>query len=274
MNLPAIALLGATAFAMRFLTRRVPWAGIAAGLGLWGLVGWMVQSFEPGSFRTEGSPAGAIIAVVYLGFGLGAIVAGIYMIGASIRTLTGSRPEPISRAASARLARGLPARSALPEDIGSCLIWITPEACARGAAAHAQALDARSRRPILIAQDAPYLELLQAALTAPLPLLAPGEFRVNRVRDLAHGIAQVELLLVGPCSDPQNEAAVLPLLTRQPGAFTVQRCLSLDDLHRAGLHVGRARTAAAALRLPVDEPLKHPMVLEALTKALREARRA
>lgn len=274
MNLPAIALLGASAFAMRFLTRRLPWVGIAVGLGFWGLVAWMVQSFEPSSFQTEGSPAGAIIAVVYLGLGMGAVIAGLYMIAASIRTLRGTRPEPISRVASARLARGLPAHSTLPDDIESCRIWITSEACARGAARHAQALDARSRRPILVAQDARYLDLLQAALTTPLPLLAQRDFHVNRVRDLAAGVAQVELLLVGLSSDPRNEAVVLPMLTRQPGQFTVQRCLSLDDLHRAGVHVGRARTAAAALHLPVDAPLKDPMVLEALASALREARRA
>lgn len=273
MSLPAIALLGATAFGMRFITRRLPWVGIAVGFGLLALVVWQVQTFEPGSFRTEGSPAGAILAVVYLCLGLGAIVGGLYMIFASIMTLAGSRQEPIPRVTSARLARGLPAHGTLPDNIESCLVWVTSEACARGAAAHAEALDARSRRPILIAQDARYLELLHAALSTPLPLLQHSELRVNRVRDLADGIAHVELLLVGLSRDPQNEAVVLPMLMRQPEQFSVQRCLSLDDLHRAGLHVGRARTAAAALRLPIDKPLKHPMVVEALAGALREARR-
>lgn len=273
MSLPGLIVIGATAFALRFVTQRAPWLGIAIGLSLWGIVAWMVQSFEPGSFRTEGSPAGALIAVVYLGVGLGAILGGLYMIIVSMGTLIGGRREPLSRATSARLARGLPARSTLPDTLESCRIWATPEACARGAAAHAQAIDARSHRPILLAQDARYMELLQSALTAPLPLLAPSELRVNRIRELAQGKAHVELLLVGPSADPDNESVVLPMLRRQPERFSVQHCLSLDDLHRAGVHVGRARTTAAALRLPVDEPLRHPMVLDALAGALREAQR-
>lgn len=274
MSLPALVVIGATAFALRFLTQRMPWVGIATGLALWGIVAWMVQGFEPGSFRTEGSPAGALIAVVYLGFGLAALAGGLYMIIASIGSLVGGRAVPLTRAASARVARGLPARSPLPDTLDACRIWVTPEACARGAAAYAQALDARSRRPILLAQDARYMGLLQSALTVPLPLLAPNELRVNRLRELAQGVAQVELLLVGPIADPHNESVVLPMLTRQPEQFSVQHCLSLEDLHKAGLHVGRARTAAAALRLPLDEPLAHPMVLDALASALREARRA
>lgn len=83
----------------------------------------------------------------------------------------------------------------------------------------------------------------------------------------------MDLLIVGVTCNPQREQALLSLLARQPTTFIVRRCLSLDDLQRAGLHVGRARTAAAALRLAPDQPLTHPMPREAITAAHRRALR-
>lgn len=274
MNLPTLALLGGLAYALRWIVRSAPQAGVAIGLALLGGAGYAVASLEPGAFRTEGSPAGAVIAVVYLGAIFGAGVIGLALFAVSVRNWMRPPAEPRSRAQHARVARGLPADPVLPPDLSHCAIWLTADACARGAVAQARQADQRSRRAILVAQDTRYLALLRACIaTEQVPVLAAAEFHLPRAREIAQSLAVVDVLLVGISRQQAAQRALLDLLAKQTTRFEVRHCLSLDDLQRAGVPVGRARTAAAALRLPPDAPLTHPMPRAALEDAHRRALR-
>lgn len=270
MNLPLAALVGGAALALHFLPRRAPALGLLVGLGLLGFAAYLATAFDRGDFQTEGSPAGALLAVVYLSFGLLAIAAGLYLLVACALRLM--RPD----ASAASPARVAPIGPVLPPDLSTCRLWLTPEACAAGAMAEARELGARSCRPVVVAQDAGYQALIGALPDAapPVPVLASHELRIQPLRRLTEGVARVDLLCVGRIADARNEELVIDLLERGTQQVTVTRHLSLDDLQRGGLHVGRARTAAAALQLREDRPLDHPMVRDAIDRAVREAGRA
>lgn len=104
MNLPTLAVLGGLAYVLRYVVRNQPPLGIAIGFALLGLAAYMASSFDVGDFRTEGSPAGAIMAVVYLCAGFGVIIAGFTVIFFSTRNLGGAPPPAASRARASREA--------------------------------------------------------------------------------------------------------------------------------------------------------------------------
>ena len=261
MNLPVAALIGGGALMLHFLPRRAPALGVVVGLSLLGFAGYMASTFERGSFQTEGSPAGTILFVVYLAVGLLAIVAGLYLVAACTHRLLAG-PEAASPA-----KRATPT-AALPPDLSACRIWLTPEACAAGALAEARDLHSRSRRTVVVAQDPRYEQLLAALPSdATVPVIAARDFHVQEVRRIAGDASALDVLTLGLIRDTGNETLVLGLVNRASQATNLIRHLSLDDLERGGLHVGRARTAASALQLRAHAPLDHPMVLDAIIRA-------
>lgn len=263
MNLPLAAVIGGVALALYFLPRRAPALGLLAGLSLLGLAGYMATHFDRGAFQTEGSPAGTGMFVLYLSFGLLAVAAGLYLVLAcALRLLRG---EPTT-AAGDRVAPI--SRPVLPPRLDECKIWLTPEACAAGAVAQARDLEARSRRAILVPQNARYEALI--GQTDAAPVVAARDLRIRHLRSLASGTAHIDLLTIGLLGDTRNEALVLGLLAGGSQKVTPIRHLSLEDLERGGLRVGRTRTAASALEWRADRPLDHPMLHEAIARAAND----
>lgn len=75
---------------LAYLSRRYPPIGILAGLAFLGAVVYVWRSVSSESFRSDGSPAGAIIVVLFLIFELMLAIFGLWFI---IRALTSGRHE-------------------------------------------------------------------------------------------------------------------------------------------------------------------------------------
>jgi len=83
------------------LARRHPWIGVVTGVCLLGLTVHFWRSTGPGSFRSDGSPAGAVLFVIFLSFELLLAIIGLWFI---ISAFTSGRDRERSEAAEARAA--------------------------------------------------------------------------------------------------------------------------------------------------------------------------